>query len=74
MLSLEGRNLIPRTLKIKDHTKPDQALGGMCQCLNQNKSAEPAVILQMIKEDVERFVGDAPQFDDITMLCLDYKG
>jgi len=27
-----------------------------------------------VKEDIDRFVGDAPQFDDITMLCLYYAG
>ena len=26
-----------------------------------------------VKEDLDRFVGEAPQFDDITMLCLYYK-
>ena len=26
-----------------------------------------------VKADLERFVGEAPQFDDITMLCLYYK-
>ena len=27
-----------------------------------------------MKEAIDGFVGDAPQFDDITMLCLDYMG
>ena len=27
-----------------------------------------------VKEALDRFVGDAPQFDDITMLCLCYSG
>jgi sigma-B regulation protein RsbU (phosphoserine phosphatase) len=26
-----------------------------------------------VKNDVDVFVGEAPQFDDITMLCLKYK-
>jgi sigma-B regulation protein RsbU (phosphoserine phosphatase) len=26
-----------------------------------------------VKEDLDAFVGEAPQFDDITMLCLEYK-
>ena len=29
---------------------------------------------RVVKEDIDRFVGDAPQFDDITMLCLYYAG
>jgi len=27
-----------------------------------------------MKEDINAFVGDAPQFDDITMLCMRYVG
>lgn len=27
-----------------------------------------------VKSDVDKFVGNAPQFDDITILCLQYKG
>lgn len=43
-------------------------------CLNQNKETNPEVLLQRIKTDVDLFVGEAPQFDDLTMLCLEYKG
>ena len=42
--------------------------------LNQNIQATPEKVLEEVKADVDRFVGDAPQFDDITMLCLDYRG
>lgn len=44
------------------------------QSLNKNKEMEPEILLQRIKEDVDKFVGEAPQFDDLTMLCLEYKG
>ena len=27
-----------------------------------------------VKEKIDRFVGEAPQFDDMTMLCLYYAG
>ena len=30
-------------------------------------------ILPAVKADIDAFVGEAPQFDDITMLCLDYR-
>ncbi|MCR4573840.1 MAG: SpoIIE family protein phosphatase [Lentisphaeria bacterium] len=33
----------------------------------------PDDILPAIKKDIDEFVGSAPQFDDITMLCLEYK-
>ena len=42
--------------------------------LNQNIQATPEKVLEEVKADVDAFVGDAPQFDDITMLCLDYRG
>lgn len=41
--------------------------------LDKNKDKTPEELLPEIKADVDRFVGDAPQFDDITMLCLEYK-
>ena len=44
------------------------------QCLNQNKELSLEMLLQQVKTDVDEFVGEAPQFDDITMLCLEYKG
>lgn len=34
----------------------------------------PAEILPAVKQDIDRFVGKAPQFDDITMICLEYRG
>ena len=32
-----------------------------------------APVLPAVKADIDCFVGTAPQFDDITMLCLEYK-
>ena len=31
-------------------------------------------ICRAVKADIDAFVGDAPQFDDITMLYLKYNG
>ena len=44
------------------------------RALNDNLDANPEALLAAVKADVDRFVGDAPQFDDITMLCLEYRG
>ena len=30
--------------------------------------------LETVRADVDAFVGKAEQFDDLTMLCLEYKG
>lgn len=46
----------------------------MQNILNEHKGKNPKEILAEVKEDVDRFVKDAPQFDDLTMLCLEYKG
>ncbi len=35
---------------------------------------EPEGVCRGVLADVDRFVGDAPQFDDITMVCLRYRG
>lgn len=34
----------------------------------------PQEIIRTVKDDINDFTGDAPQFDDITMLCLKYNG
>ena len=41
--------------------------------LNKYADAAPDKLLPSVKADIDAFVGDAPQFDDITMLCLEYK-
>ena len=40
-------------------------------CKNRGLNAEE--LLSGLKEDIDLFAGDAPQFDDITMLVFDYK-
>ena len=46
----------------------------MMAILNSNRGLEPEKVLETVKADVDRFVGDAPQFDDLTMLCVRYNG
>ena len=41
--------------------------------LNQRKGDSAEEVLHKLKEDIDEFVGEAPQFDDITMLMLDFK-
>lgn len=41
--------------------------------LNQQcQTCSPKKILELVKADIDAFVGDNDQFDDITMLCLEY--
>ena len=42
--------------------------------LNRDVDAEPEQLLTNVSFAVECFVRDAEQFDDLTMLCLDYRG
>ena len=42
----------------------------MLSALGKDRGASPQEILEGIDADVVRFVGDAPQFDDLTMLCI----
>ena len=46
----------------------------MISTLNADADASPEQILNDVRSAVENFVGDAMQFDDLTMLCLEYKG
>ena len=46
----------------------------MLDALNTQPDADPKKILENVKAAVDRFVMDAPQFDDLTMLCMEYKG
>lgn len=41
--------------------------------LNKHKEETPENLLMEIKADVDAFVKEAPQFDDITMLCLEFR-
>lgn len=49
-------------------------LDKMLNVLNSNKSASPKEVLDDITKNIVEFTGDAPQFDDVTMLCLELKG
>ena len=41
--------------------------------LAKNSQKSPTELLPLVRADIDAFVGEAPQFDDITMLCLEYK-
>ena len=42
--------------------------------LNADRDATPEQTLKNVRGAVDAFVKDAEQFDDLTMLCLEYKG
>ena len=58
-------------------TSADMELFGterLLGALNEDPSAPPEQILRRVSEAVSAFVQDAEQFDDLTMLCLEYRG
>lgn len=44
------------------------------EALNIDTSRSPEQILKDVAADVDEFVKDAKQYDDLTMLCLEYRG
>ena len=46
----------------------------MLEALNRDPKADPATLLHTVRREIDAFVGSAPQFDDITMLALYYRG
>ena len=42
--------------------------------LNETPDASPKELLKNVRAAVDRFVNAAEQFDDLTMLCMEYKG
>ena len=46
----------------------------MLDALNRQGRAHPEQILRQVTEEINSYIGGAEQFDDLTMLCLEYKG
>ena len=46
----------------------------MVAALNLCGDGSPEAILRSVRRNVDDFVGDAEQFDDLTMLCIEYRG
>ena len=70
-------NLVYHTDGVTEATDLNNELYGeerLHLVLEKNKDADTRSICDLIKEDVDKFVGEAPQFDDITMLALKYNG
>ena len=58
-------------------TNPEKELFGterMLAALNARPDDAPQAILKNVRAAVDGFVQDAEQFDDPTMLCVEYKG
>ena len=61
---------------VPEATNADNQLYGedrLLAFMNQNAKVEATTLLPALKANIDAFVGEAPQFDDITMLMFDYK-
>ena len=73
----KGSKLFVYTDGVAEATNAANELFGterMIQALNKNPDAAPEQVLRNVTEGINAFVAGAEQFDDITMLCLQYNG
>ena len=72
-----GDTLFVYTDGVTEATNEHNELFGtdrMLEALNRSPGADPQTLLHTLKAEIDSFVGNAPQFDDITMMCLQYTG
>ena len=72
-----GDKLFVYTDGVPEATNAEEELFGtdrMIDALSTANDETPEMVLETVKSAVDEFVGEADQFDDITMLCLQYKG
>lgn len=73
----KGDHLFLYTDGVPEATNSRDELFGtdrMIAALNSNVNASCKQVLTQVREHVDVFVQEAPQFDDLTMLCLEYNG
>ena len=72
-----GSKLFVYTDGVAEATSAEKELYGterMIEALNADPDAAPEELLKNVRASVDGFVKDAEQFDDLTMLCVEYKG
>ena len=70
-----GDKIFQYTDGVTEATDAHNELYGMDRlkkALDENSAKRPNELLPAVKADIDKFVGDAPQFDDITMLGFEY--
>ena len=72
-----GDTLFVYTDGVTEATNTKDELFGtqrMLDALNRDPNAAPKKLLDAVRNDIDEFVGAAPQFDDITMMGVKYDG
>ncbi|HCA04650.1 MAG TPA: hypothetical protein DEO32_02000 [Ruminococcaceae bacterium] len=73
----KGAKLFLYTDGVAEATNANEELFGTDRMIEALRTAEdktPKEILKAVDDAVNKFVGEAPQFDDLTMLCIEYNG
>ena len=77
-LKLEpGTKIFVYTDGVPEATNMDKKLFGTdraLEALNNDPDASPEVLLKKVTSAIDEFVGPAEQFDDVTMLAIEYRG
>ena len=71
-----GDRLFLYTDGVPEATNTENNLYGenrLLDFMNRNATMEATTLLPALKANIDAFVGEAPQFDDITLLMFDYK-
>ena len=72
-----GDKLFLYTDGVAEATRNGNELFGtnkMLEALNRDPEAAPDRLLRNVRHAVDTFVGNDEQFDDLTMMCFEYKG
>ncbi len=72
-----GDNLFVYTDGVAEATDSNNELFGperMLNALNRDPQADPEKLLQIVRAEIDEFVGEADQFDDITMMSFHFNG
>ena len=72
-----GARLFVYTDGVAEATNARDELFGtqrMIEALKKGQDGSPEQIMDEVRAAIDEFVGTAPQFDDLTMLCLQYNG
>ncbi len=71
-----GDKLFQYTDGVTEATNAQNELYGqdrLTAALEKYSAKSITELLPLVRADIDAFVGEAPQFDDITMLCFEYK-
>jgi sigma-B regulation protein RsbU (phosphoserine phosphatase) len=73
----KGDRIFIYTDGITEATDSNNQLFGddrLLEAINKTKNLSAPDTLKKIREQIDLFVGNAEQFDDLTMLCIEYRG